>query len=77
MAWIPALWSPLNGVTVVGQPAAAAASGEPNHRPRWNMCTGADAGLLAASGNAPPGWTTGAAVLPGATMNVSLLNRPA
>ena len=39
--WMPALWSPLNGVTVFGQPAAAASSGELNHRPRWNVCTGA------------------------------------
>jgi hypothetical protein len=33
-AWIPAVWSPLNRVTVLGHPASAAASGEPNHSPR-------------------------------------------
>ena len=33
--WMPALCSPLNGVTVAGQPALAASFGELNHRPRW------------------------------------------
>src|SRR5262249_15107831 len=39
-AWIPALCSPLKRVTVSGQPAICAASGEPNHKPRWNVWTG-------------------------------------
>ncbi len=30
---MPALWSPLNGVTVPGQPAAAASADELNQRP--------------------------------------------
>ena len=34
-AWMPALCSPLKGVTLFGHPAAAAASGEPNHSPTW------------------------------------------
>ena len=34
-AWMPAVWSPLNGVIVLGQPAAAASLGELNHSPRW------------------------------------------
>ena len=34
-AWMPALCTPLNGVTLFGHPAAAAASGEPNHSPTW------------------------------------------
>ena len=33
-AWIPALWSPLNGVTLAGQPAAAASVGEIEPHPR-------------------------------------------
>src|SRR6266566_7575910 len=32
--WMPAVWSPLNGVTVFAHPAAAASSGELNHNPR-------------------------------------------
>ena len=32
--WIPALCSPLNGVTVFGQPAFAASAGELNHSPK-------------------------------------------
>jgi len=49
-AWTPALWVPLNGVTVLPQPALAASAGELNHNPRWNVCTGAVAGLELASG---------------------------
>src|SRR5215216_5668098 len=75
-ACIPAVWSPLNGVTLPGHPAASAASAEPNHNPRWNWCTGANDGLVAASGNGGSSCTTGAAVLPGATENVSMLKRP-
>ena len=30
---MPAVWSPLNGVTVFGHPAAAASFGELNHNP--------------------------------------------
>jgi hypothetical protein len=33
--WIPALCSPLKGVTPPGQPALTASFGELNHRPRW------------------------------------------
>src|SRR6266513_2523225 len=40
------------------------------------MCTGAVAGFRLASGNGGWSWTTGAGATPGATMNVSLLNRP-
>lgn len=32
--WMPALCVPLNGVTVLAQPALAAALGEPNQIPR-------------------------------------------
>lgn len=34
-AWMPAVWSPLNGVVVFGHPAALASFGELNHSPRW------------------------------------------
>src|SRR5689334_6400920 len=34
---MPAVWSPLNGVTVDGQPALLASSGELNQSPRWNV----------------------------------------
>src|SRR5215813_10728763 len=77
-AWIPALCSPLKRVTVSGQPAICAASGEPNHKPRWNVWTGSVAGFADASGNGGLLCTTGAAWPPGgcATMNVSMLKRP-
>src|SRR5690348_2272942 len=72
----PAVCVPLNGVVTFGQPAATASAGLSNHRPRWNMCTGAVAGLLLASGNGPVGCGVGAGTDPGATTNVSTLNRP-
>src|SRR5215218_2726932 len=75
-ACIPAVWSPLNGVTLSGHPAALAASAVPNHNPRWNWCTGANCGLVSASGNGGSSCTTGASTLPGATENVSMLKRP-
>src|SRR5262249_8322779 len=50
-AWIPAVWSPLKRVSVLGQPAASAAAGEPNHKPRWNVWIGSVAGFADASGN--------------------------
>src|SRR6476469_2409059 len=74
--WIPAVWSPLNGVTVAGQPAAWASAGELNHRPTWKVWTGLKLGFEDASGNGGALWTTGAAPEPGATKNVSMLKRP-
>src|SRR5690348_3584045 len=74
--WMPALCVPLKGVTVFGQPALAASVGLSNHRPRWNMWTGAVAGFELASGNGGAVCGVGAAAAPGATMNVSMLNRP-
>src|SRR6516162_4604399 len=81
---MPALCSPLNGVTVSGQPAARASSGELNQRPRWYVCTGPGvwpsgprvAGFFSASGNGGSVKTCGAFATPGAMMNVSLLKRP-
>src|SRR5262249_22268 len=35
--WVPALCSPLKGVTFAGQPARCASADELNHRPRWNV----------------------------------------
>ncbi|MDT5043600.1 MAG: phospholipase/carboxylesterase [Actinoplanes sp.] len=37
MAWIPAVCSPLNGVTVAGQPALTASAGELNQKPTWKV----------------------------------------
>src|SRR5215813_1892512 len=73
---MPARWSPLKGVTVLAQPPAAAAWGEPNHRPRWYIWTGLVAGLRSASGKGPSSKTTGAGATPGATVKVSMLKRP-
>ena len=73
--WRPALCSPLKGVTTAGQPAACAASGESNQRPRWYIWIGSNGGLRLASGNGPLN-TTGAGALPGATAKVSILNLP-
>lgn len=39
IACTPAVWSPLNGVSVFGHPALVASSVESNHRPRWNLWT--------------------------------------
>src|SRR5215468_11459027 len=74
-AWIPALCSPLKRVVVLGQPAAWAAAGEPNHKPRWNVWIGSVAGFIDASGNGGLLCTTGAGWPAGgcATMNVSML----
>src|SRR5882724_8649214 len=38
--WIPASWSPSNGVTVPGHPAVTACAGSANHIPRWAIPTG-------------------------------------
>src|SRR5919107_4755192 len=39
-AWMPASWSPSNGVTVFEQPAFAAPREVANHTPIWKVCTG-------------------------------------
>src|SRR5215218_10611894 len=74
-AWMPASWSPSNGVTVRPfgeQPAALASFGSANHTPRWKVCTGSKAGFFLAS------WlsTCGAFTLPGAMANTSSLKIP-
>ena len=43
-AWIPASWSPSNGVTVPEQPAFLACFGSENHTPSWKVCTGKNFG---------------------------------
>ena len=77
-AWTPALWSPLNRVTAPGHPAFTAATGELNHKPRWNVWIDSVAGFEATSGNGGWSCTTGASWPAGgcATMNVSMLKRP-
>lgn len=67
-AWIPALCSPLKRVTVLGQPAARAPAGEPNHKPRWYVWIGSVAGFIDASGNGGRLCTTGAGWPPGAAL---------
>src|SRR4028119_123945 len=49
-AWMPAWWSPSNGVAGPGQPAFLAWLGSENHTPRWKVCTGANFGPFLASG---------------------------
>src|SRR5215212_9553406 len=71
-AWMPELWSPSNGVTVPEQPASFASSGEPNHSPRWKVCTGLNSGFFLASLLS----TCGAFTMPGATANSSSLKMP-
>src|SRR5215204_6589174 len=71
-AWMPAVWSPSNGVTVSEQPASFASSGLPNHNPRWNVCTGLNSGFFLASRSS----TCGAFTTPGATANNSSLKMP-
>src|SRR5215213_9178409 len=71
-AWMPAVWSPSNGVTVSEQPASSASSGLPNHNPRWNVCTGLNSGFFLASLLS----TCGAFTTPGATANNSSLKMP-
>src|SRR5215213_9592341 len=41
-AWMPASWSPSNGVEVFEQPASLASFGSANHTPRWKVCIGAN-----------------------------------
>src|SRR5262249_42668741 len=63
--WVPALWSPLKGVTVAGHPAATASADALNQSPRWNVWIGLNGGLRDASGNGAAGCTIGAGPLPG------------
>src|SRR5215212_4977401 len=69
---MPASWSPSNAVTAAGQPACSASSGEPNHNPRWKVCTGSKAGFFSVS------WlsTCGASTTPGANAKSSSLKIP-
>src|SRR5215218_3073178 len=71
-AWMPAAWSPSNGVTFPEQPASLASFGSANHNPRWKVCTGLNLGFFSAS------WlsTCGAFTLPGAMANTSSLKIP-
>src|SRR5215208_6944362 len=71
-AWMPASWSPSNGVTVSEQPASSASSGLPNHSPRWKVCTGLNSGFFLASLSS----TCGAFTTPGANTNNSSLKMP-
>ena len=74
--WIPALCSPLKGVTVAGQPLFCASWCESNQRPKWYVCTGLVVGFVAASGNGGSLNTSGAGAGPWAKINVSILKRP-
>src|SRR5215471_12247319 len=74
---MPALCVPLNGVTVLAQPAATASAGELNHRPRCQVWIGFAMVGFVLGGVASAGCTgAGTVADPGATMKVSTLNRP-
>src|SRR2546428_8198988 len=68
---------PLKGVVVFGQPAAAASVGESNHSPRWKVWMGRVIAGFLVPARASAGCTgVGTKACPGATIKVSLLNRP-
>jgi hypothetical protein len=71
-AWMPATWSPSNGVTVFEQPALAASFGSANHTPRWKVCTGANFTPFLASCLS----TCGGFTAPGEMANTSELKIP-
>src|SRR5215212_5365324 len=71
-AWMPATWSPSNGVTVFEQPALAASFGSANHTPRWKVCIGSNFTPFLASCLS----TFGGFTVPGEMANTSSLKIP-
>src|SRR5215213_8339146 len=71
-AWMPASWSPSNGVTVFEQPASLASFGSANHTPRWKVCIGSNFTPFLASALS----TCGGFTAPGEMANTSSLKIP-